>query len=117
MTDTSNPLERGGLLLAESVVKFVAVGLHRPAKTAQSFSRSIPPAAVMKLQKDVSARFGVKPKVTLSRFAFDLRIEHLHRRLVNLQVIAGFKLFPDQPIDRQEQVRHLFHPLHHLLTA
>ena len=117
MTDTSDPLERGGLLLTKRVVKLVAVGLHSPAKTAQSFSRSIPASAVMKLQKDVSARRGVKPKVALSRFAFDRRIEHFDRGLVNLQVIARLKLFPNQPIDRQEQVRHLFHPLHHLLAG
>ena len=70
----------------------------------------------MELQKDVSARCGIKPEVALSRFTFDLRIEHLHRGFVNLQVIAGFKLFPDEPVDGQEQVRHLLHPLHHLLA-
>ena len=88
-----------------------------PLKTAQSFSRPIPAAALMKLQEDVAAGSRIKPKITLGRFAFDLRIEHLDRRLVNLQVIAGFKLFPDKPVDRQEQVRHLFHPLHHLLAG
>ena len=53
----------------------------------------------------------------MSRFAFDLWIEHLHRGLVNLQVIARLKLFPNQPVNGQEQMRHLLHPLHHLLAG
>ena len=65
MTDASDALERGGLLLAQRVVKFVAVGLHGPAKTAQSFSRSIPAPALMKLQEDVSARLWNKTKGSL----------------------------------------------------
>src|SRR4051812_38231159 len=55
-------------VLAQRVVKFVAVGLHGSSKTAQSFSRPIPAAALMKLQEDVSARPRIKPKVALRCF-------------------------------------------------
>ena len=71
----------------------------------------------MKFQENVSARSGIKPQVALSRFTFDLRIEHLDRRLVDLQVTARFKFLPDQPVNGQEQVGYFLHPLHHLLPG
>src|ERR1035438_6113351 len=77
--------------------------------------RPVSSTALAELQEHVASRPGVEPKVALSGFAFDLRVEHLDGRLVDLQIIAGGEFLPDKPIDGQEQMGHLLDPLHHLL--
>ena len=71
----------------------------------------------MKFQENVSARGRVKPQIALSCFAFDLRVEHLDRGLIHLQVAGGLQFLPNALINGQQEKGDLLQPLHHLLAG
>jgi hypothetical protein len=59
--------------------------------------------------------FGASGRSITAFFLRNLRtvLAHFFQNLPSIE--SWVKLFPDEPIDRQEQGRHLFDPLHHLL--
>ena len=86
-------------------------------KSAEPLLGRIPAATIAILQEGIAAGHREKPQVTGGGFALDLRVQHFNGCLVDLEVIAGHQLLPDQVIDGQQEKGDLLDPLHHLLAG
>ena len=116
MSQTAQALKHGGSLPPPRIVDTIAVRFNGALKISQAFLRAGPPPAPAELQEDIALGVGVKPQVTRDRFAFDLWIEHLDGRLIDLQVAGGLERLPNAVREGQQEQGDLLDPLHHLLA-
>lgn len=82
----------------------------------QSFIDYLLSPAAGKLQDEIPARYREKLQTATRRFALHFRVEHLHRRLVNLQVTARLHFRSHRSVDRPQPLGDMLDRLRYLLT-
>ena len=106
-----------GQFFHQGLIGAEIIALKQSLKSSQLFDRHLMRPSLIEYQDDVSVGPGKKPQISLSRLALDLRIEHPHRRLVDLQVIALLHSFPHPINDQAQEPGDVLYPLHHLLPG